>query len=112
MNKASQFFIKLLIVFVLSVLFVTFYFIFFFSPSPDSVTLKAIFKIIKQFALVISIPASILFVLIDFLMEKIKTKWILYSVRVIVFFGLMYIVSLIFSLYLISSSLLENPFKE
>ena len=112
MNNASRFLIKLLIVFVLSVLFVTFYFIFFFSPSLEAVTLKIIFKIIKQFALVVSIPASILFVLIDMLMEKIKTKWILYLVRAIVFLGLMYVVSLFFSLYLISSALLENPFKE
>lgn len=112
MNNASRFFSKLLIVFILSILFVTFYFIFFFSPSSDSITLKAVFKIITQFALVISIPASILFVLTDALMEKIKTKWTFYLVRVTVFVGLMYLVSLFFSLYLISSSLLENPFKD
>lgn len=110
MKKAPEVLTKLLIIFVLSIIFVTFYFIFFFSSPSDSITLNVVFKIIKQYALIISIPTSILFVLIDILMEKIKTKWILYLVRFIVFFGLMYMVSLFFSLYLISSSLLENPF--
>lgn len=112
MKNTSKFLSKLLIVFALLVLFVTFYFLFFFAPSFEAVTLRSIFKIITQFALVISIPASVLFVLVDSLMEKIETKWILYLVRVVVFLGLMYVVSLFFSLYLISSSLLENPFKE
>lgn len=112
MKKASSVFTKLLIVFILSVLFVTSYFLFFLSPSFGSITLKAIFKIITRYALLISIPASIMFVLVDTLIEKIKTKWVLYLVRFIVFFGLMYIISLFFSLYLISSALLENPFKQ
>ena len=110
MKKAPEVLTKLLIIFVLSIIFVTFDFIFFFSSPSDSITLNVVFKIIKQYALIISIPTSILFVLIDILMEKIKTKWILYLVRFIVFFGLMYMVSLFFSLYLISSSLLENSF--
>lgn len=109
MKSVPSFLIKLLIIFILSILFVTFYFIFFFSSSLDSVTLKAVIKIITQFGLIISIPTSIIFVLVDILIEKIKTKWVLYLTRIVVFLCLMYLVSLFFSIYLISNALLDNP---
>ncbi|OAH74119.1 hypothetical protein AXA65_06835 [Chryseobacterium sp. FP211-J200] len=81
----------------------------FFSSSSESINLTVIFKIIKQFGLIISIPTTILFFMIDFLIQRIKTKWILYLTRCIVFVVLMYLVNLFFSLFLISSALLDNP---
>ena len=109
MKSAQSYLIKFLIIFIISTLVVTLFFIFIFNSSSASVNISSIFKIVKQFSLVISIPTSIIFFLIDFIIQKIKIKWVLYLVRGVVLFSLLYLVSLFFSLYLISSALLNNP---
>lgn len=111
MNKNTlKIFITFLIVFLLSNLIVAIYFIYSFSNLTSSITFKMVIKTIKQFSFVISIPTSILFVFIDALVRKIKTIWILYLTRCIVFFSLLFLISLCFSVYLITNALLDNPF--
>lgn len=100
----------LLIVFLLSNLIVTLYFIYSFSSLTSSINFRMVIKTIQQFSLVISIPTSILFVFVDRLVKKIKIIWLLYLTRCIVFLSLLFLVSLFFSIYLISNALLDNPF--
>lgn len=97
MNKNTlKIFIMFLIVFFLSNSIVTLYFIYSFSSLTDSVTFKMVLKTIKQFSLVISIPTAILFVFVDTLVKKIKTIWILYLTRCIVFFSLLFFLAYCF----------------
>lgn len=109
-NNKIQVLIKFLIVFLLSTLIVTLLFILIFGNLAQSITLKAVLKTITKFGIVISIPTAILFVLTDLLMKKIKILWVLYLVRGIVLFGLLWLVSLFFSIYLIANALFNNPF--
>ena len=109
-NSTIQTLIKFLIVFLLSTLIVTLLFILIFGNLAQSITLKAVLKTITQFGITISIPTAILFVLTDLLMKKIKIIWALYLVRGIVLFGLLWLVSLFFSIYLIANALFDNPF--
>ncbi|RFZ90975.1 hypothetical protein D0C36_18695 [Mucilaginibacter conchicola] len=104
--------LKFLIVFLVSITLVTLYFIFLFKDLADTITPKIIFKVIKQFALIVSIPASLLFLLLDIPMEKIKNLWLLLITRCVVLFILLYMVSGAFSFYLIANSLFDNPFIE
>jgi len=110
--KVSKMLIKFLIVFLLYTLIVTWYFIDSFGSLADSLTLSIVIKTIKQFGLVISIPAAILFVIADIFVQKIKTVWFLYLTRCMVFFCLLWLVSILFSVYLITNSLLDNPFMK
>lgn len=111
-KNTLQIFFQFLIVLVLATLIVTLYFVYSFGNLADSVSLKAVLMTIKQFSLVISIPTSILFVLIDLLVKNIRSKWILYFMRGMVFFSLLILFSLFFSFYLISNALLDNPFMK
>ncbi len=110
--KISAILIKFLIVFLLYTLIVTWYFIDSFGSLTDAVTLTIVLKIVKQFGLIISIPAAILFVIADIFIQKIKTVWVLYLTRCMVFFCLLWLVSILFSVYLITNSLLDNPFMK
>ncbi|MBE5320494.1 hypothetical protein IM793_15110 [Pedobacter sp. MR2016-19] len=110
MKNIPRLLIQFLIVLLLATAIVTLYFIYSFGALADKITFAAILQTIKQFGLVISIPTAILFVLADFLIRKIQTVWVLYLVRCIVFFGILSIVSLVLSFYLISNALLDNPF--
>ncbi|WP_316826780.1 hypothetical protein [Pedobacter miscanthi] len=110
MKNKTRPLIKFLIVLLLATTIVTLYFVYSFGALADKVTFAAILQIIKQFGLVISIPAAILFVLADLLMKKIRIIWILYFVRCMVFFSILFSVSLVLSFYLVSNVLLDNPF--
>lgn len=80
-----------------------------FSNSSNTIDLTVVFKIIKQFGIIISVPTSLIFLFIDFFIEKIKIKWVMYLTRCIIFLSLLYLVSLFFSFYIISSALFDNP---
>lgn len=110
MKNIPQLLIQFLIVLLLATAIVTLYFIYSFGALADKITIAAILQTIRQFGLVISIPTAILFVLADLLIRKIQTVWVLYFVRCVVFFGILSIVSLVLSFYLISNALLDNPF--
>jgi hypothetical protein len=110
MKNIRQLLTQFLIVFLLSTLIVTLYFIHSFHALADTITFSAVLQTTTQFGLIIAIPTTILFVLVDLLVHRIKTVWILYLTRCAVLFGLLYLVSLMFSFYLISNSLLDNPF--
>jgi hypothetical protein len=112
MKNIPQLLIQFLIVLLLATTIVTLYFIYSFGSLADKITIGAILQTIKQFGLVIGIPTAILFVLADLLIKKIETVWVLYLTRGIVFFGILSIVSLILSFYLISNALLDNPFTK
>jgi len=113
MKSITQGIGKILLVFLIANLVVTAYFLFAYSPLVESINLKLIVKIIKQFGLIISIPTSILFVLMDIiLLKKIKKDWILYVSRIIIFLGLLYLMWLFFSIYLIASALIDNPLMD
>lgn len=110
MKNITQIISKVLFVFLLANLLVIIYFIFSYSSIIESVNTELIEKIIKQFGLIISIPTTILFVLIDTILIKIIKKiWALYLIRAIAFLGLLYIMCLIFSFYIITSALIDNP---
>jgi hypothetical protein len=113
MKNTTQNIGKILLVFFISNLVVTAYFFYVYNPLVESADLKLIVKIIKQYGLIISIPTSILFVLIDIILIKmIKKNWILYVSRIIIFFGLLYLMWLFFSIYLIASALIDNPLMD
>ncbi|MDQ0968623.1 lysylphosphatidylglycerol synthetase-like protein (DUF2156 family) [Flavobacterium sp. W4I14] len=112
MKNIPKLLIKFLIVLLLATAIVTLYFVYSFGVLADTITFEAILKTIKQFGLVISIPTAILFVLADILIKKIKTVWVLYLTRCVAFFGILSIVSLALSFYLISNALLNNPFMK
>ncbi len=80
-----------------------------FSNSSNTIDLTVVFKIIKQFGIIISVPTSLIFLFIDFFIEKIKIKRVMYLTRCIIFLSLLYLVSLFFSFYIISSALFGNP---
>jgi len=103
---------QFLIVFLISTLLVTLYFIHSFHNLSDTVTFSAVLQTVTQFGLVIAFPTAILFVLVDLLVRRIKTVWVLYLTRCAVLLGLLYISCLMFSFYLISNSLLDNPFMK
>ncbi|MBP2619636.1 hypothetical protein [Chryseobacterium jejuense] len=110
MKNITQVIGKTLLVFLLSNVMVTVYFIYSYSSIIESVNVELIVKIIKQFGLIISIPTTILFVLMDMILIKIiKNIWALYLIRIIAFLGLLYIMCLIFSVYIITSALIDNP---
>ncbi|UHO37411.1 hypothetical protein H5J24_17090 [Chryseobacterium capnotolerans] len=110
MKNITQIISKALFVFLLANLLIIIYFIFSYSSIIESVNTELIEKIIKQFGLIISIPTTILFVLIDTILIKIIKKiWALYLIRAIAFLGLLYIMCLIFSFYIITSALIDNP---
>lgn len=110
MKNITQVIGKTLLVFLLSNLMVTVYFIYSYSSIIESVNVELIVKIIKQFGLIISIPTTILFVLMDTILTKvIKNIWALYLIRAIAFLGLLYIMCLVFSFYIITSALIDNP---
>lgn len=112
MKNIIQVIIKTTLVFLLSNLVVTLYFIYSYRSIIEVVDVQLITKIIKQFGFIISIPATILFVLIDTLLIRIminKTNWTLYMARTIIFFALLYIMCLVFSIYIITSVLIDNP---
>ncbi|RXM50196.1 MULTISPECIES: hypothetical protein [unclassified Chryseobacterium] len=110
MKNITQVIGKTLLVFLLSNLMVIVYFIYIYSSIIESVNVELIVKIIKQFGLIISIPTTILFVLMDMIFIKIiKNNWTLYLIRIIAFLGLLYIMCLIFSVYIITSALIDNP---
>lgn len=106
----STLLIKFLIVLLLATTIVTLYFVYSFGALADKITFAAILQTIKQFGLVIGIPTTILFVPADFLITKIQGVWLLYIVRCMVFFGILSLVSLVLSFYLVSNALLNNPF--
>ena len=110
MKNISKLLIKFLIVLLLATTIVTLYFVYSFGVLADKITFAAILQTIKQFGLVVGIPTAILFVLIDILIKKIQTVWVLYFVRCIVFVGILSLVSLALSFYLASNALLDNPF--
>jgi len=113
MKNITQGIGKILLVFLIANLVVTTYFLFAYSPLVESIDLKLIVKIIKQFGLIISIPTSILFVLIDtVLIKRITKTWVLYVSRIIIFFGILYIMWLFFSIYLVASALIDNPLMD
>ena len=112
MQNIRQLLTRFLIVFLLSTLIVTLYFIHSFHSLTDTVAFSAVWQTITQFGLIIAVPTAILFVLVDLLVKRIKTVWVLYLTRFAVLFGLLYLVSLMFSFYLISNSLLDNPFMK
>lgn len=110
MKNITQVIGKTLFVFLLANLMVIIYFIYSYSSIIESVNVELIIKIIKQFGLIISIPTTILFVLIDTILIKIiKNIWALYLIRAITFLGLLYIMCLVFSVYIITSALIDNP---
>lgn len=110
MKNITQVIGKTLLVFLLSNLMVIIYFIYIYNSIIESVTIDLIVKIIKQFGLLISIPTTILFVLIDtVLIKMMKNNWTLYLTRTIIFLGLLYIMCLVFSVYIITSALIDNP---
>jgi len=111
-NNKIQILIKFLIVFLLSTIMVTAFFVYIFHGLADSITFRAMLKTVQQFSLITSIPTSILFVLVDLLLKKIKITWLLYLTRCAVFFGLTWFVSFVLSFYLIANALLDNPFAK
>ncbi|REC46152.1 hypothetical protein DRF67_15475 [Chryseobacterium pennipullorum] len=113
MKNVTQIISKTALVFLLSNLVVTVYFLYSYRSIIETVDVQLIARIIKQFGLIISIPATILFVLIDTLLVKvIKTNWALYVTRTIIFLGVLYIMCLVFSIYIITSALIDNPLAE
>ena len=111
MKKIPSILLQLLITFSFSVLFFTACFILLLSSPSDSITLKVIAKIIKDYALIVCIPTSIIFVILNIPISKIETKWFLWLTRCVVFLGTMFLVWLFLSITLIPLALLDNPFK-
>jgi len=110
MKNITQIISKTLFVFLLANLLIIIYFIYSYSSIIESVNVELIVRIIKQFGLIISIPATILFVLVDIVLVKIiKKNCALYLARAIIFLGLLYIMCFVFSAHIITSALIDNP---
>lgn len=71
MNNIRQLLTQFLIVFLLSTLIVTLYFIHSFHSLADTITFSAVVQTITQFGLIIAIPTAILFVLVDLLVDDV-----------------------------------------
>lgn len=106
MKKTIQITLKLLTVFLISNMIIVLQLMYSFKSVLEIVNFENVIDIINKFGLIISIPTTIFFVLIDiFLLKKIRKNSILYIIRCFLLFTLLYLFKLIFAFYLIGSTL-------
>ena len=102
--------LKFVVIFITTLVIVTTYLVFVFSAGFEiAVNASYIFQIIQRFSLVISIPTSVLFVGIDYLLcRKINKPVLLHTLRVVLYFVIIYAVCISLSGYIIFNSLLKS----
>ena len=102
----KKIFIKLIVVFALALTIVTTYFLLVFTSEKNPVNAAILLRIIKTFSLIISLPATLVFVLIDgWIAKRVSKTLLLQAIRIALLLGVIYLVMLALSGYIIANIL-------
>jgi len=112
MNKALIVFCRTILVFLLCDVIITLWFVFAFYSSVLHITFNSIVYIFIHYGTVLSLPATISYLIIYSLYKKVKTRWVLYLSALIILCCAFYFMTYIFVWYMATGLLTNDLFNQ
>jgi hypothetical protein len=112
MKKVPSLIYKVILVFLISALVITLWFIVAFHDAVPELTFNSIVHVFLHYGIPLSIPAVISYLIIHFLSEKVKTSWMRYAFIFIILCGMMLLMIYMFVWYLGVGLITDDLFSQ